>query len=185
MPAAHGEIGLLGRQLNGSHLDDNLEPAVLEFLANALLADVVDFFPTVGFREHWITNLFPFEISHIVGLIVSFFVSTSLLRATLTFLVSYPVLWPLFAPLAVFVSPIVYSVFFNLLPVGFGKLIILLRLHFGIVWLPQCFIFVTIQRKERKLTFRTKSLSLGTLTRRCQAQRSAIVAARLGGGYLV
>ena len=78
MPAAHREIRLLRRQLNGSHFDDNLEPAVLEFLANALMTDVVDFFLNVGFREHWVTNLFPFEISHIVGLLVSFFVSTSL-----------------------------------------------------------------------------------------------------------
>lgn len=67
MPAAHGEIGLLRRELNGSHLDNNLEPAVLEFLANALLAQIVDFFLTIGFGEHWITNLFPFKISNIVG----------------------------------------------------------------------------------------------------------------------
>lgn len=60
MPAAQRKFRLLGRQLDCSHLNNNLEPGRLESFAKALPAEVVDFCHVIGFGEYGVANMLPF-----------------------------------------------------------------------------------------------------------------------------
>jgi hypothetical protein len=88
MPAAYRKIRLLGRQLDRSHLDNNLEPSRLECLANAIVAAVVDACFVIGFGEYWVTNTLPFKLFNVLD--VSQFVH-QLIRSNLTVSVDWSV----------------------------------------------------------------------------------------------
>ena len=65
MPSANRELGLLGSELNGRHLDNDLQPGVLEPVTKRVLDLVRHWLKVQRLWEHRISEFLPFQFRNV------------------------------------------------------------------------------------------------------------------------